>query len=154
MARVHLSLAAVLITLIALAPAARSDSLIAAGTIRANTVIGPEHLARSAEAYVGALTDPEEVIGMEARVVLFAGRPIRSADIGPPALVERNQIVMLLYRQSGLSISAEGRALGRAAAGETVRVLNLASRAAVTGTVHAYGHVVVGPSFPLDPERP
>ena len=134
--------------------AAWSEALIAVGTIRANTVIGPEHLTRSSEPHLGALTDPADVIGMEARVVLFAGRPIRPGDIGPPALVERNQIVMLLYYRSGLAISTEGRALGRAAAGEQIRVLNLASRNAVTGLVDPAGHVIVGPTFPVYAERP
>jgi len=82
-------------------------------------------------------------------VVLYAGRPIRPGDVGPPALIERNQIVTLHYRSGPLTIAAEARALGRAAAGEEVRVMNLASRSTVTGTVTETGGVVIrGPRQP------
>lgn len=146
--------ATVLCLLAGIPQAAAPDSLVAAGTIRANTLIGPEHLAVSQENHIGALSDADQVIGMEARVVLFAGRPIRPGDIGPPALVERNQIVLLVYSGPGLSISTEGRALGRAAAGEAVRAMNLASRTAVTGIVHSSGHIIVAPALSQFSERP
>jgi flagella basal body P-ring formation protein FlgA len=130
--------------LLALAGPAAADTLVAAATIRSKTVLGPEHLAVVPESVPGALTDPAEAIGKEARVVLYAGRPIRPPDIGPPALVDRNEVVPLIYRHAGLTIETEGRALDRAAAGEAVRVLNLSSRNTVTGTLDARGRVHVG----------
>ncbi len=50
---------------------------------------------------IGAASAVVEVVGLEARVTLYAGRPIRAADLGPPALVDRNQIVSacLFHRQ-------------------------------------------------------
>jgi flagella basal body P-ring formation protein FlgA len=133
-----------LLLLAALAPPARAETLIAAATIRSHTVLAPEHLAVVPETVPGALADPTKAIGLETRVVLYAGRPIRAADLGPPALIDRNQIVPLIYRQNGLAIETEGRALDRAAAGEAVRVLNLASRNTVTGILDAQGRVHVG----------
>ncbi|ALG88977.1 MULTISPECIES: flagellar basal body P-ring formation chaperone FlgA [Actibacterium] len=130
--------------LLLLAAPAGADTLVAARTIRAMAILGPQDLALIAAPVPGALTRPEEVIGMESRVILYAGRPIRPGDIGPPAIVERNQIVLLHYRQSGLSITTEGRALGRAGAGDVVRVMNLASRTSVTGRVSETGEVFVG----------
>jgi flagella basal body P-ring formation protein FlgA len=115
-------------------------------------VLGPEHLAVVQETVPGALKDPAEAIGMEARAVLYAGRPIRPTDIGPPALVDRNEIVRLVYLRSGLDIETQGRALDRAAAGEPVRVLNLASRNTVTGVLAGDGRVHVG--APMDLEEP
>lgn len=154
MARNSLQALAVIAVVLSSPLVARAESLVAAATIRANTVIAPEHLAMTDDAHVGALQNPSDAIGMEARVVLFAGRPIRPTDLGPPALVERNQIVLLVYQHAGLTISSEGRALGRAAAGEVIRVINLSSRSAVTGTVDPTGHVLVGPSLALSLERP
>lgn len=121
-----------------------SDTLVAATTIRAQTVLGPDHIARVDETVPGGLSDPEAVIGQEARVVLYAGRPIRAVDLGPPALVDRNQIVPLVYRSGALAIVTEGRALDRAAVGERVRVLNLSSRNTVVGALDAQGRVLVG----------
>jgi flagella basal body P-ring formation protein FlgA len=69
---------------------------------------------------------------------------VRSGEVGPPALVERNQVVALIYKGGGLVISAEGRSLGRAGVGEIIRVMNLTSRQTVSGLVLADGTVVVG----------
>jgi len=57
--------------------------------------------------------------------------------------VDRNQIVPLVFKQGGLSITAEGRSLSRAAAGEIVRVMNLSSRTTVSGIVLANGSIQV-----------
>jgi flagellar basal body P-ring formation protein FlgA len=107
-------------------------------------VLAPEDLALSPEAVPGALNRIDEAVGLETRVTLYPGRPIRVADLAAPALVLRNQTVRLIYRTSGLLITTEGRALGRAAAGERIRVLNLGSKATVTGTVMLDGSVIVG----------
>jgi len=132
------------VILLALARAAGADTLVAAATIRSQTVLGPQHVVVVQETVPGALSKPEAAIGLETRVVLYAGRPIRPTDLGPPALVDRNQIVPLIYRHGTLAIATEGRALGRAAAGEAVRVLNLSSRNTVTGILDGEGRVHVG----------
>jgi flagella basal body P-ring formation protein FlgA len=75
------------------------------------------------------------VLGQEARVTLYAGRPIPLASLGPPALVERNALVTVMFTRGGLEIRAEGRALGRGAEGDGIRVMNLASRNTITATV-------------------
>jgi len=125
-------------------PAVAAEALVATRTIRATEVIGPADIAPGTAAIPGALTDPAFAVGQEARTILYAGRPIRPGDLGPPALVERNATVVLVYRRGGLSIRAEGRALGRAGPGEALRVINLASRSTVTGVVGADGAVHVG----------
>ncbi|MFN4159276.1 MAG: flagellar basal body P-ring formation chaperone FlgA [Gemmobacter sp.] len=125
---------------------AAADSVIAARTIRALSLLGPEDVTLVAAALPGALTDPREALGLEARVTLYAGRAIRAADLGPPALIERNQVVPLIFRAGGLTIAAEGRALGRGGAGDAVRAMNLASRSVVTGRVGPDGAVWVGDS--------
>ncbi|MEM1430648.1 MAG: flagellar basal body P-ring formation chaperone FlgA [Pseudomonadota bacterium] len=121
-----------------------AESLVAAGTIRSKTLIGPEHLALSPDVHPGALSDPGDALGLEARVAIYAGRPIRPADLGPPAVVDRNQIVTLVFYRAGLEIRTEGRALSRGAAGETVRALNLSSRNTVTGIADDAGRIHVG----------
>lgn len=129
----------------ALAAPATAETLVAARTLRAATLIGPADVVLIAEAHPGALTSPDEAIGLEARVALYAGRPIRPGDVGPAAVVERNGIVVLVYRRGGLSIFTEGRALGRGAPGEMIRVMNLSSRTTVSGLVAPDGSVLVGP---------
>jgi flagella basal body P-ring formation protein FlgA len=111
--------------------------------VRPKEILTASDLALKPGEVLGALSDPEEVIGQEARVALYPGRPLRPGDVGPPAIVERNDMVILTFAQGGLSISAEGRALGRGAEGELIRVMNLASRTTVTGRIAADGSVEV-----------
>lgn len=135
--------AAMLLVLVLTQPAP-AQTLIAAHTIRARAILGPEDLSTIQATVPGALTDPSEVLGLEARIVLYAGRPIRSGDVGPPALVDRNQRVKLAFQSGGLTIRAEGRALARGGAGDAIRVMNTDSRSTVTGVVQPDGTVVVG----------
>ena len=133
----------VLLILVALTGPAMADSLVATRTIRAQTVIGPDDMALVDAALPGALDDPALALGLEARVAIYAGRPIRSQDLGAPALVDRNQLVSLIYLSGGLAISTEGRALERGAEGDVVRVMNLGSRTTVTAIIGADGAAYV-----------
>lgn len=123
--------------------ATKAETVIPVATIPARHVIQAQDLVLHPATVAGAISDPNQIIGMEARVALFTGRPIRPGDLVEPALVERNQTVTLVFVRSGLQISAEGRALGRAAAGDTLRVMNMSSRTTVFGTVQLDGSVQV-----------
>lgn len=128
-----------------LAAGAMAETLVAARPIRAQQIIATEDLAVVAPTTTGALRDPAEALGMEARVTLYPNRPIRPGDLAPPALVDRNQIVTLHYATGPLVILAEGRALARGGAGETIRVMNLSSRTTISGRISETGTVTVGP---------
>jgi flagellar basal body P-ring formation protein FlgA len=124
---------------------AGADTLLAARTIPAQSIITAEDLVASAQVIPGSLSDPASIIGMETRVALYAGRPIRQGDVGFPAVVDRNQIIMLSYQHNGLAISTEGRALGRGGVGDLIRVMNLSSRATVTARIGPDGVGYVSP---------
>jgi len=135
-----------LLTLLALAqvPPAAADVVLASRTLRAGSVIAEGDLVLSLSTDVpGAVRQLDEALGLEARVTLYAGRPIPVASLGAPALVERNATVQMIFQRGGLDIRTEGRALGRGAAGDEIRVLNLASRTTITGIVSGPGQVRV-----------
>jgi flagella basal body P-ring formation protein FlgA len=132
-----------ILMLIAALPA-WADSVVATRTIRAQTLISTDDLALVAADLPGALNDPGLAVGLEAKVAIHTGRPVRIADLGPPTLVQRNQVVPLIYLSGSLAISTEGRALARGAAGEVIRIMNLASRTTVSGRVGPDGAVYVG----------
>lgn len=122
-----------------------ADTVVPTRTIRAQAILTAADVQLIAGDVPGTYVALDEVVGQEARVVLYAGRPIRIEDVGPPAIVERNQIVVLVYARGGLTIATEGRALARAGVGDRLRVMNLGSRATVTGLVLADGTVSVSP---------
>ena len=102
-------LAAIALTLAAVAAAAQTVTPVR--TIRPQTVIAAADLTVTETATPGALTAIEDALGQEARVTLYAGRPVLIGQIGPPARVERNQLVRMTYVEGALSITADGRTL-------------------------------------------
>jgi len=135
--------ASLLMTLIAAQPALAS-SVTAVRPIRAQTVVTAADVELVEDSVPGALAAIEDAIGLEARVTLYPGRPILAAQLGPPALVERNQLVRMVFQRGPLAIDTEGRALDRGGVGERIRVMNLGSRQIVTGAVADNGSIEVG----------
>jgi flagella basal body P-ring formation protein FlgA len=125
-----------------LAAPALADRVEPVRVIRPQEIIAPEDVIRR-DGGEGGLPGLDAVIGQEARIALYPGRAIRPGDVGPPASIERNQVVALVFAKGGLRIETEGRALARGGVGDYVRVMNLASRTTVTGRVTADGRIEV-----------
>lgn len=123
-----------------------------ADAVVANRVIRAGHLIAAADISVvdaiipDTMADPAQVVGHEARVALYPGRPIREGQIGPPAIVHRNQVVSMSYVLGTLVIFTEGRALDRGGVGDVIPVVNLGSRKTVQGRVMPDGSVSVSRS--------
>jgi flagellar basal body P-ring formation protein FlgA len=126
------------------AQAAEAQTVVPVRPIRAQTVIGPADVALEEHATPGALTAIEQAVGREARETLYPGRPVLAAQVGAPAVIERNQVVRMRFAEGALSIATEGRALDRGAVGDSIRVMNLSSRQIVTGQVAEDGSIEVG----------
>jgi flagella basal body P-ring formation protein FlgA len=92
---------------------------------------------------MGAVAEPSDAIGLETRVTIFAGRPVMPQDLGPAALIDRNQIIVMIYNHAGLEILTDGRALDRGGIGDRIRVMNMTSRSTVTGRITESGTVEV-----------
>lgn len=129
----------VLLVLALSAPPASAE-VLAARTLSAGTVIGPDDLLVSADDAAGAAG---AMIGLQTRTIIYAGREVTPAQLGQPLLVTRNQMVVLAYESGALSIRAEGRALAAGAEGEVIRVMNLASRTTVEATIRRDGVLIV-----------
>ena len=122
---------------------AAAETLVPTRPIRANSVLSRQDLAVISADVAGALRSIDQAVGLEARVTLYPGRAIHPGDLGPAAVVDRNQIVTMIYENAGLTIVAEGRALDRAGPGERIRVMNIDSRSVITGLVDPSGKVKV-----------
>lgn len=131
-------------SLLFLMATASNADIVAKRTIRAQAILTEDDLAIRAGASSNAETELLEFVGMETREVLYAGRPISRSQLGEPAIVQRNEIVQMIYLTGSVQIVTEGRALGRAALGETIRVMNLGSRTTVSAQVEGPARVRVG----------
>jgi flagellar basal body P-ring formation protein FlgA len=131
-------------TLLLMPGLAVAESLVALRTIPAKSIVTADDLTVVEASIPGAISESRHVVGQEAKVTVFAGQPILYDSFAAPALVERNQVVVLIFAAGSLRISVEGRALNRASEGEMVRVMNLSSRTMVQGIVGADGTIKVG----------
>jgi len=133
-----------LFLLLLTAPAAYGQSVVALSGIRAQTVITAGMVGLTETETQGAFAALESVVGLEARVNIYPGRPIMLDSLGAPAILERNQAVVMRYVRGALVIYSEGRVLDRAGVGERVRVMNMDSKSVIFGRVSADGTIEVG----------
>jgi flagella basal body P-ring formation protein FlgA len=132
-----------LVSLLLMPTALLAETVVATRTIRSHAIIGPNDVTIKPVESSGSLSEIRDAVGKEARVILYAGRPIRPGDVGPVALIERNQIVPLVFISGNIKISTEARSLGRGGEGDFIRVMNLSSRTTITGEISADGSVTV-----------
>ena len=133
------------IFLVLAANCASADIVVPNRTLPAHTIIQPADVIAKTGDISGAVSDVNAVVGRETKRALYAGRPIALADIGEPAIIDRNGLLKLVYRTSGLRIETDGRSLDRGSAGDLVRVMNLGSRNTVTARIGEDGHAYVDP---------
>lgn len=92
------------------------------------------------------ITRISDLLGKSPLRYISALRPIRTGEIAPPTVVERNSIVQLRFNSAGLHITATGLALEDGARGDVINVRNTASRRVVRAIVVNTGVVrVVAP---------
>ncbi|MGV6803336.1 MAG: flagellar basal body P-ring formation chaperone FlgA [Ruegeria sp.] len=120
-----------------------ADIAVTNRTVRAKEIINLADIEVIAGEVPGAIQRPVVLVGQEAKTALYPGRPIFQSNVGPPAIVDRNDLVTLVFIKNGLSIMADGRALGRGAVGDRIRVMNLTSRATITGEIRSDGQIEV-----------
>lgn len=126
-----------------LAQTAGADTVVATRTLRARALVSAGDVRVVDGTVPGAASAAEEVVGRETRIAIYKDAPIGSGDVGPPTIVERNQLVPLLFADGPLAIAAEGRALDRGGEGDVIRVMNTGSRKTVSGIVLSDGTVAV-----------
>lgn len=101
-----------------------------------------------AEVARDAVVGIDRAVGMAARNVIRPGQPLRSVDLTRPEIVQRGQMVTLVFEAPGLTLTMRGKANESGAEGDTVSVLNEQSKRTVQGTVAGPGHVVVSTAPP------
>jgi flagella basal body P-ring formation protein FlgA len=94
---------------------------------------------REANLRPGTILDPEDFSGRATRRALRPGKPVRATDIKRLAAVNRGEIITNTYQVPGIRLTAKARALGEAALGESLRVVNLQSSRTIDVVVTAPG---------------
>lgn len=132
-----------LLLLALLCTEAQAETVVATRSIRPQEIITADAVRLDQAVVPGAYASLEEVIGQEAIYAVYPGRAVMQGAVGEPAMVDRNQVVELIYEYGGLRIVTEGRALGRGAVGDRIRVMNVSSKTTLFGTIAENGTILV-----------
>jgi flagella basal body P-ring formation protein FlgA len=115
------------------------------GTRPAGTVLTPSDIEmklvplKYAES-TGVVT-MDQLVGKQLERSARAGLMLRARDVADPQVVARNQIVTVYLKTGPMTLTVKGQALNNAAAGQSVQVMNTASKKIVIGTALPNGGV-------------
>lgn len=91
----------------------------------------------------GTVLSKQDLVGLEALRNIRSGNPVRSTHVRTPPMARDGQDVTLILRQPGLELQATGRALEDGHKGDTIRVMNDASKEIVEAVVIDNGTLVI-----------
>lgn len=133
---------------------AMADLPVPTHLLPAGSVIGPDDLQIArvhAELARGEVVQTAaQAIGLAVRHQVNAGQPLPLAALTRPLAVRNGARVTMELQEAGLSLLAEGQAMGSGSIGDRIQVLNPNSHAVVEADVIAPGRVRVAPgSVPL-----
>ena len=130
-----------------LAAAHGREVLTYAHSLTAGQIVQPDDLiwAKAAAAPVDAAPNTDVVIGMAARRPLREGDTVLTRDVTPPIIIKAGDTVAVTYADDGVSLTLQGKAMANAAAGETLNILNTASKKSIEAVATGPDQAVVGP---------
>jgi flagella basal body P-ring formation protein FlgA len=110
-------------------------------------IVQPQDLlwAKAASAPVDAAPNVDGVIGMAARRPLREGDAVLERDVTAPIVIKAGDTVGVTYADDGVSLTLQGKAMANAAAGETLNILNTASKKLIEAVATGPDEAVVGP---------
>jgi len=125
-----------MMNVIALARSVRRYEIVT----RADLIIERRPRNRASRNFV---TDYDAAIGLAARNDMQPGRLLRATDLTKPQIIQRNELVTLVYQAPGITLTVRGKAAQGGAEGDVIGVLNEQSKRTMQGVVAGPGRVVI-----------
>lgn len=85
----------------------------------------------------------DQLVGKALQRQSRAGMLLRAADVDEPIVISRNEPVTVFFRNGPLTLSVKATALNAASQGESIQVINLASKRVLVGIAVGKGTVEV-----------
>ena len=119
-----------------------------ARNLNAGEIVQASDLVWSGEALAppDAVADADQAIGKAAKRALRQGAAAAAHDLGAPRVIKRDDVVQVAFEEGGISLTLAGKAMGDAAVGESVTILNPASKKPLDAVASGPGRAVVGPA--------
>ena len=128
--------------------------VVATRRLQAGEVIGPADVRATTmperRLASPAATDVAQVIGQSPKRIIVAGQPLSVADIGPPIMIVKGATVVMVLETPGMSLAAQGVALGSGGRDDIIQVMNPLSRSVMAARITGPGRTTIAPgSTPL-----
>jgi flagella basal body P-ring formation protein FlgA len=128
----------------------RQASVLAyARDLNAGEVVQPEDLVWSKNPILGvpldAARDADAVIGQAARRPLRAGAAAALHDVSAPLVIKKDDVIQVVWEAGGIRLALQAKAVTGAAVGQSLTVVNSASRKVIEAVAAGPGQAVVGP---------
>ncbi len=118
-----------------------AHSLAAGQVVQASDLIW----AKAAGEPVGGASSVDAVVGMAARRPLREGDPVLARDIAPPLVIKAGETVQVVYADAAITLTLQAKAMASAAVGDTLNVMNTASKKLIEVVATGPDQAVAGP---------
>ena len=88
---------------------------------------------------------PPTIIGKAARRPLRSGTAVASLDVTAAQVIRRDDMIAVAFHAEGMTLTLQGKALGGAAMGETLNVMNPTSKKVIQAVAVGPDQAIVGP---------
>jgi flagella basal body P-ring formation protein FlgA len=105
--------------------------------------------SRTAEAPLDTPSDPDAVIGMAARHTLHEGAAVSARDVAPAQAIKKDEMVSVSFIVDGLTLTLQAKAMENAVIGQSLNVINVASKKIIQAVASGPDQAVVGPQAEL-----
>lgn len=91
----------------------------------------------------GTIISKNDLIGRILNRRISAGRPMRDRDISMPHIIDKGNLVQMIYRKDNMELKTNGRALDDGSIGQVIRIKNEKSGSIIQARVEPSGNVLV-----------
>ena len=118
-----------------------------ARNLNTGEIVQPQDLVwgKAAAAPSDAPEGADAVIGMAARHPLRQGDAAQTHDVTAPIVIKSGDTVSVTWADQGVTLTLQGKAASNAAVGESVNILNTASKRLIEAVASGPDEAVVGP---------
>jgi flagella basal body P-ring formation protein FlgA len=122
--------------------APRLTASLAAGTVlnKDDFELAPVSLKA---ANAGGYAELDQLVGKQLVRQSHVGIMLKPSDVAEPTVVTRNSLVIVQLNAGAMTLTVKGQALGNAAAGDPVDVLNTVTKKVLHGIARADGTVAI-----------
>jgi flagella basal body P-ring formation protein FlgA len=120
-------------------------SIAAGDKITAEDLIYSPVLAQAVPS--DALANPDDAIGLIAKRPLRTGQAVSRRDLIAAMVILKDDLVQIVYRDEGITINLQAKAIGPAALGQTFSALNISSKKTIEAVAIGPGQAAIGPGF-------